>query len=140
MVRFSDFDLMLLLIQNSRQTNVQLAKKLRVTETAIRKRIKKLEEKKLITRYTIETDPKKLGYWLDVFLGIKTHPEGHNAVLTGLKEEKNIIQLHAASGEYNIIARCWFKDSKQLTQYTRNLREKKEILRITPSLIQERLK
>ncbi|OYT54293.1 MAG: transcriptional regulator [Candidatus Altiarchaeales archaeon ex4484_2] len=140
MVRFTDIDLLVLLIRNSRATNVELGKKLGVSETAVRKRIKKLENKGLVKKYTLEVDQKQLGYQLDTLLGIDTQPEKYTRILEGLKNKKHVIQLHSTSGEHTITARCWFRNTAHMAEFTRELEKKQGVLKVTPTIILERIK
>jgi len=55
---------------------------LRARKAAVRKRIKKLEEMGVIRGYTIEVDPKKLGYELVCFVGLDVSPEKYMKLLT----------------------------------------------------------
>ncbi len=56
-----DRDLIKLLLGNSRMKNTELAKKLNVTEGAIRKRINKLIKNNFIEKFTIQVNEKLLG-------------------------------------------------------------------------------
>ena len=75
MVRFSDLELVKELQKNSKRSYVELAKLFNVTETAIRKRIKLLENKGIIKGYSIFVDAKKIGYNINAIIGIDTLKE-----------------------------------------------------------------
>ena len=91
MVRFSDFELIKLLMKNSRTPYVKLGELLGVSETAIRKRVRKLEEEGVIKRYTIEVDPKKLGFKVNALIGLDTVSERFIAVIEELKAMEEVL-------------------------------------------------
>ncbi|HDJ66675.1 MAG TPA: Lrp/AsnC family transcriptional regulator [Nitrososphaeria archaeon] len=140
MVRFSDFELIKLLMKNSRTPYVKLGELLGVSETAIRKRIRKLEEDGVIRRYTIEVDPKKLGFKVNALIGLDTVSERFIAVIEELKAMEEVLGLYSASGDHMILLECWFKDSDELTRFVKRLESIRGVTRVCPAIILEKLK
>jgi len=140
MVRFSDFELIKLLMKNSRTPYVKLGELLGVSETAIRKRVRKLEEEGVIRRYTIEVDPKKLGFKVNALIGLDTVPERFIAVIEELKAMEEVLGLYSASGDHMILLECWFKDSDELARFVKRLESIHGVSRICPAIILEKLK
>lgn len=140
MVRFSDFELIKLLMKNSRTPYVKLGELLGVSETAIRKRVRKLEEEGVIRRYTIEVDPKKLGFKVNALIGLDTVPERFIAVMEELKAMEEVLGLYSASGDHMILLECWFKDSDELARFVKRLESIRGVSRICPAIILEKLK
>jgi len=140
MVRFSDFELIKLLMKNSRTPYVKLGELLGVSETAIRKRIRKLEEDGVIRRYTIEVDPKKLGFKVNALIGLDTVSERFIAVIEELKAMEEVLSLYSASGDHMILLECWFKDSDELTRFVKRLESIRGVTRVCPAIILEKLK
>lgn len=140
MVRFSDFELIKLLMKNSRTPYVKLGELLGVSETAIRKRVKKLEEDGVIRRYTIEVDPKKLGFKVNALIGLDTVSERFIAVIEELKAMEEVLSLYSASGDHMILLECWFKDSDELTRFVKRLESIRGVTRVCPAIILEKLK
>jgi len=140
MVRFSDFELIKLLMKNSRTPYVKLGELLGVSEAAIRKRIRKLEEDGVIRRYTIEVDPKKLGFKVNALIGLDTVSERFIAVIEELKAMEEVLSLYSASGDHMILLECWFKDSDELTRFVKRLESIRGVTRVCPAIILEKLK
>ena len=140
MVRFSDFELIKLLMKNSRTPYVKLGELLGVSETAIRKRVRKLEEEGVIRRYTIEVDPKKLGFKVNALIGLDTVSERFIAVIEELKAMEEVLGLYSASGDHMILLECWFKDSDELARFVKRLESIHGVSRICPAIILEKLK
>ena len=61
-------------------------KVLKGLEAAIRKRIKKLEEKEIILGYKASVNYKKLGYSNKVVMGVDTEPKDYFKVIKKLKK------------------------------------------------------
>jgi Lrp/AsnC family transcriptional regulator for asnA, asnC and gidA len=140
MVRISNLDLIKILENNARESFINIAKKFNVSETAIRKRIKKLEEMGIIKKYTIQVDPTKLGFKIDALIGIDTTPEDYISIIEHLKAMDDIKNLYSSTGDHMILAECWFKDSNELTNFIKKIEKIKGIIRICPAILLEKLK
>ncbi|MCD6557512.1 MAG: Lrp/AsnC family transcriptional regulator [Candidatus Aenigmarchaeota archaeon] len=140
MVRISNLKILELLKRNSRMSFVEMAKKLGVSETAVRKKIKRLESDGVIKKYTIETDPRKIGFDIDALIGIDTEPEYYISTLERLKQTKEVIGLCSSSGDHMILAECWFKNSNELAKFIKKLEKSKGIIKICPAIILEKIK
>ncbi len=138
--RISDIEIIKELLKNARITYKDLSKKFNVTETAIRKRIKKLEEKKIIKKYTINVDIKQLGYQKKVLIGIDTTPEKYIDILEKLRDREEIIRLYSTTGDHMLMIEVWFRNDKELFDYTKSLEKMKGITRICPAIIIEEVK
>ena len=140
MVRISNLELIKLLRKNGRITFVELARQFNVSETAIRKRVKRLEELGIIKKYTVEVDPKKLGFEVNVLIGIDTKPEDYIQTLEKLKGMEEMISLYSSSGDHMILAECWFKNSEELMGFMNRLGKMRGITKVCPAIILEKIK
>ena len=139
-VRISDIQLIQILRENARTPFVKIAEMLGVSEAAIRKRVKKLERTGVIRKYTIEVDPKKIGFEITALIGIDTKPENYIPTIEKLKEMQEVNSLYSSSGDHMILIECWFKNSKELTQFIKKLEKIKGVTRICPAIILEKIK
>ena len=140
MVRISDLDIIEILKENSRTSFVKIAKTLGVTETAVRKRIKKLEESGTIKKYTLDVDPRKIGFEVDALIGIDTEPEYYLSTIEKLKKMDEIIRLCSSSGDHMILMECWFKDSDELMKFVKKIESMQGVTRTCPAIILEKIK
>ena len=140
MVRISNIKLLRILRENSRISYLEIARILGVSETAVRKRVKRLLEEGVIRRFTIEIDPKKVGYQVVAMIGLDTKPEALISVLEMLKELENVQSLYSSSGDHMIMMECWFKDYNELSRFVKSLEEIEGITRICPAIILEKIK
>ncbi len=140
MVRISNSELVKLLIEDSRRSYVKLAKILGVTEAAVRKRIKKLEEMGVIRGYTIEVDPKKLGYELICFIGLDVSPEKYVKAINNLKDKQEVVKLYSTSGDHTILAECWFRNLEELNKFIEDVEKAPGTTRVCPAIVLQRVK
>ena len=140
MVRISNLDLLLALRENSRIPFVKLAKRFGVSETAIRKRVRKLEQDGVIMKYTIEVDTKKIGYDINALIGVDTRPEDYIDAMEKLKKMKDVKCMFSSSGDHMILLECWFHDSAELLRFTRKLKGVDGVTKICPAIKRESIK
>ena len=65
-----DRQILALLRENARISNLELAERVNLSPTPCARRIKQLEDAGVITGYSVTTDPIKLGYQLSVYIAI----------------------------------------------------------------------
>jgi Lrp/AsnC family transcriptional regulator for asnA, asnC and gidA len=140
MVRISDIELIELLRQNARMPVLELARCLGVSEAAVRKRLKKLEEEGVIERYTVRVNPKKLGFKVEALIGLDTKPECYIPVIERLKQMRRVLSLATASGDHMILLECWCRDSEELVRFVRELEAVEGVIKVCPAVILERIK
>jgi Lrp/AsnC family leucine-responsive transcriptional regulator len=95
-----DLQIIELLQENSRIRRSELAEKVKLTVPAVSDRIKKLEEKGLIKRYTTQIDYKKAGYDVTAFIFVfMESSKYYNAFTQKAKHEPEILECHSITGE-----------------------------------------
>ena len=65
-----DRQILALLRENARISNLELAESVNLSPTPCARRVKQLEDAGVITGYSATTDPRKLGYQLSVYIAI----------------------------------------------------------------------
>ncbi|MCR4956721.1 MAG: Lrp/AsnC family transcriptional regulator [Lachnospiraceae bacterium] len=99
-----DIKLIRLLAEDASLTASSLVPKLNMSVPAINKRIAKLKEGGQISKSTILTDPKKLGKNVTAYvLIIMEHFNTSERLLRIVKEDPDILECYAISGEYDFI-------------------------------------
>jgi Lrp/AsnC family transcriptional regulator for asnA, asnC and gidA len=140
MVRFSNLELLKELQKNSKISYVNLAKIFNVTETAIRKRVKHLENKGVIKGYNIDLDIKQLGYNINAIIGIDTLPEQYINIIQSIKADSDILKAYSTSGDHMILIEKYFKNYVELEEYITKLNTIKGITKVCPAIILEKIK
>lgn len=140
MVRFSNLEILKILRSNARTPFLQIARQFGVSEAAVRKRVKKLEEEGVIRRYTIDVDFRKLGYEVHTFIGIDVKPESLVSTMRRLEELEEVFNLYLTSGDHVLIAECWLKDRTELVNFLIKLNSIDGVTRVCPSIVIEKIK
>ena len=115
-----DLKILTLLQPNSYLSNVELSKKLGMAPSAVLERVKKLEQKGIITGYPTRINPEALNLNLLAFIFIKSSEGPGNAtVAKQLAKFPEILELHHIAGEDCYIAKVRAKDPLSLVQFMR---------------------
>jgi Lrp/AsnC family transcriptional regulator for asnA, asnC and gidA len=130
-----------ILSNDSRTPYTEIAKKLRLSESTIRKRIKAMEEEGIIQKYSIVVNPVKVGYNTVAIVGLDVEPSKFLTVASKMADLKEVKYVATSTGDHMIMFEIWTRDGKELTRIISEKIGKIEgINRICPSIILEKLK
>jgi Lrp/AsnC family transcriptional regulator for asnA, asnC and gidA len=129
-----------MLSKNARTPYIKIAGRLGISETAVRKRIKKLEENGIIEGYTLKINPEKIGYKIVAHVGINTDTNAFLKIACRLTEMENVKCVAITSGGHMIMVDIWAKDSREMNRLLDKIKSMEGVLEINPSIILERLK
>ncbi|NJE29971.1 Lrp/AsnC family transcriptional regulator [Thermococcus sp. 18S1] len=130
-----------MLTKDARTPFTEIAKVLGISETAVRKRVKALEEAGVIKQYTVVVDPSKLGYNLVSLTGVDTLPEKIFDVAEKLREFDFVREVYLTSGDHMIMAEVWARDGEDLSDIISNKIGRLEgVTKVCPAIILEKLK
>jgi Lrp/AsnC family transcriptional regulator for asnA, asnC and gidA len=136
-----DMKIIRMLMEDARISYTNMAKELDITEAAVRKRVKNLESRGVIKRYTIDVDSTKLGYNIVSLTGIDTEPEKFLDVAKKLKEEEFTRNVFITTGDHMIMAEIWAKDGDELTRIiSEKIGRLQGVKKICPAIILEKIK
>jgi len=103
------------LTKDARVPLVQLAKKLKVSNTLIHQRIKKLKEVGLLLNASYRLDPWKLGYKTSAYTQIMlSNSKHHRRVTEDLAKIPEITQCVNISGRYALMVRIFAYNNRHL--------------------------
>ena len=139
MVRISNKILIEELMKNSRVPYTKLAEKFRVSEAAIRKRIRALIKRRIIIRFTVEVDYKTLGYTV-AWVGVDTSPEKYLHVIERLKEIDGIRSIFSSTGDHMIMLEAISKGQSELNVLIKRIESIEGVTRVCPAILVERIK
>jgi len=112
-------------------------RELGITEAAVRKRIKKLEEKKVILGYRAIVDYKKLNMVCS-YTGVDVEPEALiKNTIKELKKIKEIVSLYLTTGDHNILAEIICRNISELDEIHNKIASLLGIKRICPAIVTE---
>jgi len=133
-----DIEILKMLEENARIPYTEIAKKLNLSEVAVRKRIKKLERMKIILKYTIVINYKDLGLNL-AWIGVDTKPDKLFKVIEDIKELKNIRNIYTTTGDHNIILEILYENQNELRELVKKLESIDGIIRVCPAILVEKI-
>lgn len=130
-----------MLEENSRQSFKDMAKKLKVSEATVRKRVIALQRGGVIKRFTIKVDNARLGLNTVAIVGVDVDPTRMLDVAERLCDLKDARCVATSSGDHMIMLEIWTRDGRELTKLISEKIETIEgVKRICPALILEKLK
>jgi len=122
--RLDDTDRRILraLLRDARQPVAGLARRLGLSESAVRHRIERLVKHGIIRRFTISLDYDKLGKPLTVIVGVNVGGlPGPKAALE-LEEVKEAVDIFTVTGEFDLIMRIVCSDIERFEQVVERIR------------------
>ncbi len=142
MVRISEKDMMIIerLMGEGRIPFTKLAKELGVTEAAVRKRIRKLEEMGIIKGYKAVVDPKKIGYNVVALIGFDVEPEVYVSVIERVKKMEEVKRMFSTTGDHMIMVEGWFKNNDDMMSFVKRLESIPGVSRVCPAILVEEIK
>lgn len=102
--------------KDGRATNVQLAKKLGLSEGAIRQRIRKLTERKVIRVVAVE-DPFAGGHRTHVVIMLRTEIKRLEEIAADLAKMPELSYVYVTSGPYDVVAVGFFESDAELHDF-----------------------
>jgi Lrp/AsnC family transcriptional regulator, leucine-responsive regulatory protein len=137
-----DLNILSFLQPDSCLSNVELAKKLGMAPSAALERVKKLEQKGIITGYPTRINPEALDLRLLAFIFIKSSEgPGQAAAAKQLAKLPEVLELHHIAGEDCYIAKVRAKDPLALVHFMREKFSKiKGILNTKTTIVLETVK
>jgi len=128
-----------LLKNNAKIKYTKIAELLNISETGVRKIIKKLEKEGIIQKYTIEIDYKKLGLNVSL-IGLDVEANKLLSVIEKLKEVKNVNKIYVTSGDHDIIVEFIYKDQEELNNFVKTMEKTEGVIRVCPAIIVNEIK
>ena len=134
--------------ENSTLSKRKIAKRMGVPLTTVFHRIKRMEKEGIIRKYTVITDPEKLGYGICAYIlvSVKQNPaEGKRVSQQEIasyitKMFANVESVAIITGEFDLIIKARFKSIKQLNEFlTTKLRNIEGIDKTITSIVLEEI-
>ncbi len=137
----TDQKIVAILQRNARTPFLEIAKSLGIAESTVRKRVKVLEGKGAIRKYSALVDPTKMGFGSVAYVGVDVMPEHFLSVSKKLTDYDEIRVVTTCSGDHSIMTEIWMEDSHQLRRF---ISDKIETLtgvtRTCPAIVADTLK
>jgi Lrp/AsnC family transcriptional regulator for asnA, asnC and gidA len=99
---------------DARQALRKIAEKLGVSESTVFFRVKKLQERGVIKRFTTIISPDVVGKSFTAFVLLKVNPPNYPAVLETLKKNDDIYEIFDVTGNYYTILKIRTRNKEEL--------------------------
>ncbi|MEC4848491.1 MAG: Lrp/AsnC family transcriptional regulator [Nitrosarchaeum sp.] len=109
------------LLVDARLSARQLAHKIGLSTVTVLSRIKKLEQKKIITGYTARLDHQILGYDLTAIIEVKTTKGKMLEIENKIAENENVCAVYDITGPADILVISKFKNRDDLSKFVKSL-------------------
>jgi Lrp/AsnC family transcriptional regulator for asnA, asnC and gidA len=123
------------LLKNSRTPLSAISADLGISETAVRKRLKKLEMKGIIRAYTAIVDPYYLGYESVALVGVDAEPEMMVSIFEKIKVKPEVRYSAMTSGDHMMMFEVWCKDSAEMKKFLNKIERMDGTKRICPAVM-----
>ena len=112
-----DKKILQILQKEARTTNSEIARKLKLTPSAVLERIKKLKKKKLIQSFETRLNAERLGFALTSFISIQTTENiGLTKIGSRIAELPGVQEVHLITGEFWYLLKVHVRDTAGLTK------------------------
>ncbi len=135
-----DREILSFLIENGRISLKELGSKLGISDVAIRKRIKKLEDAGIIKGYTVKVDPRALGYNVISLTGVDVEPGDLIRVARELADKSYVKSSWITAGDHSIMLEIWARNEEEMDSIIEEISKMKGVTRICPAVVTQMLK
>ena len=137
----TDTKILELLEEDARRPFTEIAHKLKVSESAVRKRITAMQREGVITKFTIKVDHGKLGLKTVAIVGLDVESGKMLEIAQQLCDLKELKCVATTSGDHMIMLEIWAKNGKELNNLiSEKIGKISGVKQICPALILEKLK
>jgi DNA-binding Lrp family transcriptional regulator len=117
-----DRDILTLLDRNSRSSSIELARNLKRSRQTIEYRIKRLEDRGIITGYTCSFNPTSVGYRLyKVYLRLRNVPGEKERLRAELFRLGTVYWIGETSGTWDLLFGIFYRDEREILSITDRL-------------------
>ena len=141
MVKIDETDRKILSIlrKNARKHFTDIAEEIDVSEATIRNRIKCLERKNVIKKYTIDINPKELGYDMVAIVGLNVEPENLLQSVNQLRDIEEVKWAAKSTGDHMVMTEVWTRNGEELSRVISNKIGKIEGIKdVRPAILLEK--
>ena len=125
-----DRKIIALLQQDGRMTNAALAERVGLTAPSVFERVRKLEQRGVIQRYTVQVDAAALDKALTAFIRVTLgYDDRYDAGLRALRDDPDILECYSVAGEDCLIIKTRVEDTAALEALVKRIRSQVTVVR-----------
>ncbi|HZU15311.1 MAG TPA: Lrp/AsnC family transcriptional regulator [Candidatus Dormibacteraeota bacterium] len=131
-----DRRLLALLAEDARRSYAELAERVGLSPPSVHARVRKLERRGVIRRYTIETDPEQLGHRVAALIAVQQQPGYHwERLEAAFREMPAVEAAYSVTGEDTYVLLVRVASPADLEDLLRNINSLEGVARTRTSLI-----
>ncbi|KVE33443.1 Lrp/AsnC family transcriptional regulator [Burkholderia sp. TSV86] len=131
-----DRELLRALADDARQSVSELARRIGLSAPSTTERLRRLDAQGVITRFTVELDPRALGYTLQAIVRVKPLPGQLHLVEELLRRIPEFVECDKVTGDDCFVCRLYLRSIEQLDEILAKVTERAEtstaIVKSTP--------
>jgi Lrp/AsnC family transcriptional regulator for asnA, asnC and gidA len=141
MVDKTDLAILKFLQEDASIPFTEIARRLRISESTVRKRVEKLKQERVIKRFTVIVEPSKIGLNTVAIVGVDVDPTKLLEAAQKLCEIPETRYVATSTGDHMIMTEIWTKDGKELTKIiSEKIGTIEGVKKICPAIVLEKLK
>lgn len=137
----TDLAILRLLQEDASIPFTEIARRLKMGESTVRKRVEKLVREGVIKKFTIIIEPSKIGLNATAIVGIDVEPQKILEASQKLCELPEVRYVATSAGDHMIMIEIWARNTKELAKI---ISEKIGVIdgvkKVCPAIILEKLK
>ena len=110
-----DLEIIELLQQDGRMTQSEMARSVGLSQPSVAERVRKLEERKVITRYVARVDAEQLGKDVTAFIGVGIeHPKYFEGFARKVLALPDVLECHRVAGQDSYLLKVKTENTRTL--------------------------
>ena len=136
-----DIEILQLLEKDASLPYTEIARRLKLNESTVRKRVAALKQKGVIRKFTVVIEPSKIGFNTVAIIGVDVDPPKLLEVAQKLCEIPETRYVATSTGDHMIMTEIWTRDGKELSKIiSEKIGTIEGVKKICPAIILEKLK
>lgn len=118
-----DLKIIELLQKKARFPLKHLAEEVFLSTPAVSSRIEKLQEAGIITGYTANINPIKLGYNIKAFINLEVSPKQKTDFYPFIKSCPNVLECNCVTGKYSMLIKVAYHTTEELDAFINEIQK-----------------
>ena len=136
-----DMEILQLLEKDASLPYTEIARRLKLNESTVRKRVAALKQKGVIRKFTVVIEPSKIGFNTVAIIGVDVDPPKLLEVAQKLCEIPETRYVATSTGDHMIMTEIWTRDGKELSKIiSEKIGTIEGVKKICPAIMLEKLK
>ena len=125
-----------LLINNSRISGADIARKVHLSLPAVTERLRKLSEGGVIDTFTVRLSNGHFGWHLKAFIKVWVNHEQAEGIVAAIATCDPVLECHHIAGDYDLLLKVVVKDTQELEHFlTKELKVIKGVTRTSTTIV-----